>query len=75
MYSWRSGCSCGGGCTSGGGCVRHDGCTRDQVVEFVLVGIRVSVGVLAVVAAFGGYVVESLGKRNTSHAFMLKAGG
>ena len=48
-----SGCSYGGDCTSAGGCARRDGCTRGQVNEFVVVGIRVSVGVLAVVCAFG----------------------
>ena len=41
-----------------------------------MVGIRVAVGVLVVVGAFGDMrLVESLGKRNTSHAVMVKAGG
>ena len=43
---------------------RVDGCTRDQVGEFVVVGIRVRVGVLVVVGAFGamwlrGWVKET----------------
>ena len=55
---------------------RVDGCTRDQVGEFVVVGIRAAVGVSVAVGAFVDICfVESLGQRNTSHAVMVKAGG
>ena len=50
--------------------------TRGQVAAFVVVGMRVTVGVLVAVGASGDmWLVESLGKRNTSHAVMVKAGG